>query len=198
MEYRIDKSGIVWNKEQYIREKQTININFTLDQILIMWNNMMIVSVDSYDSSSSTLEHIRQVNEFLIESSKEILMRAIKHDATKLTGIEKDIFDKWTPILAKIEYGTDEYKESLNKIKPALDNHYKYNSHHPEYYQNGVDDMDLFDIIEMLNDWKAATLRTKLGDIKKSVALNQKRFKISEQLYNILINTINKYNWLSK
>lgn len=50
--------------------------------------------------------------------------------------------------------------------------------------------MNLVDIIEMLCDWKAATLRHADGDIYKSIEINQKRFGYSDELKSIFINTI--------
>ena len=49
--------------------------------------------------------------------------------------------------------------------------------------------MNLIDIIEMLCDWKAATMRHNDGNIYKSIDLNQKRFKYSNELKDIFINT---------
>ena len=64
------------------------------------------------------------------------------------------------------------------------------NSHHPEHYESGVDGMNLFDVIEMLLDWKAASERHKDGDIAQSIEKNRVRFKISDQLAEILHNTV--------
>jgi hypothetical protein len=50
--------------------------------------------------------------------------------------------------------------------------------------------MNLIDLIEMLCDWKAATLRHKNGDIYESLEINSKRFKYDKQLKNIFKNTI--------
>lgn len=41
--------------------------------------------------------------------------------------------------------------------------------------------MQPLDIVEMLCDWKASTLRYKGGDIKESVRLNNGRFGYSEE-----------------
>ena len=54
----------------------------------------------------------------------------------------------------------------------------------------GLDGMSLMDIIEMLCDWQAATLRHADGDILKSIEINQKRFKYSDEMKQILLNTI--------
>jgi len=53
--------------------------------------------------------------------------------------------------------------------------------------------MNLIDLCEMISDWKGATLRHNDGDILKSIELNQKRFSYSDELKQILINTVNEY-----
>jgi hypothetical protein len=50
--------------------------------------------------------------------------------------------------------------------------------------------MNLIDILEMLCDWKAASMRHKTGDIRKSIEINKKRFGISEDIEQILLNTV--------
>ena len=75
-------------------------------------------------------------------------------------------------------------------LKPALDHHYLNNDHHPEWHPNGVDAMDLCQLVEMFCDWKAATERTKDGDINKSIDINQERFKLDPQLVKIFKNSI--------
>jgi len=148
-----------------------------------------------YDSKADTLQHIKRVNELLLTAVSELLNRAGKHDSSKLESPEKELFDEYTPKLKNCTYGSDEYKEFLKGLKVALDHHYENNSHHPEHYENGVNGFDLFDLVEMLFDWKAATERHADGDIRKSIEINKERFKISEQLCDILRNTVNRMNW---
>ena len=50
--------------------------------------------------------------------------------------------------------------------------------------------MNLVDLIEMICDWKAASERHADGDIYKSIEINQKRFGYSDELKQILKNTI--------
>lgn len=57
-------------------------------------------------------------------------------------------------------------------------------------YVSSVNEMNLFDILEMLVDWVAATKRHSDGDIHKSIEINTKRFSLSPQLVEILKNTI--------
>ena len=80
-------------------------------------------------------------------------------------------------------------------MKPALMNHYAINSHHPEFYKNGVDGMDLMDLVEMFCDWKAATERHVDGSPENSIGINAKRFELSPQLEMIFRNTKYQLNW---
>jgi hypothetical protein len=55
--------------------------------------------------------------------------------------------------------------------------------------------MKLFDVLEMLMDWKAASERHADGDIRRSLVINTDRFKLSPQLVSILANTIRERGW---
>jgi len=150
---------------------------------------------DGFDSTVDTLKHIKRVKQLLTEAAAELIKRANCHDDSKLVAPEKELFDKLTPMLAKLTYGSDEYKASLAELKPALDHHYENNTHHPEHYKNGIDGMDMFDIIEMLLDWKAAGERHTDGNIYDSIKKNKERFKMSDQLVNIYENTAKNLGW---
>lgn len=146
-----------------------------------------------YDSTLSTLEHKRTVQNLLTSFAAELLARGCFHDDSKLESPEKELFDKYTPLLETLEYGSEEYKQSLELLKPALEHHYANNPHHPQYYPNGVNGMTLFDIVEMFLDWSAAVERTKDGDIYKSLEINEKRFGINPQLTQIFKNTVDAF-----
>lgn len=142
------------------------------------------------DSREKTQEHIDEVRKQIDIICDILEERGKNHDKSKLEDFEKPYFDENTENLAKEVYGSDEYKKSLEKLKPALEHHYKVNSHHPEHYENGIDGMNLYDIIEMWADWNAAVKRNKDGDIRKSLEINSRRFNLSNQLINIFNNTI--------
>ena len=145
-----------------------------------------------YSSEAETLQHIKKVNSYLIDASIELLKRAKNHDTSKLFPPEKELFDEMTQKLKNLKFGSQEYQDSLGKLKPALDHHYANNSHHPQFYENGIDGMDLFDLIEMFFDWKAAGERMDSGNIYKSIEVNKDRFNMSAQLVNIFNNTAKK------
>lgn len=55
---------------------------------------------------------------------------------------------------------------------------------------SSVNNMNLFDLIEMFIDWNAACQRHADGDIDKSIKINTARFALSPQLVEIFKNTI--------
>lgn len=83
---------------------------------------------------------------------------------------------------------------TLKEMNIALQHHYANYRHHPEHFDNGITDMNLVDIVEMLCDWKAASLRHNGGDIIKSIELSAKRFGCDDQLKQIFINTVKMFN----
>lgn len=148
---------------------------------------------DSEDSLQDTLNHKKLVKNNCDIIAKEIENRGIIHDNSKLSGEEKIGYDKITNNLKDLKYGSPEYKKSLNQSKNVIQLHYANNRHHPEHFENGVNNMNLVDIIEMVCDWCASCKRTKNGDILKSLEINKKRFNISDQLFDIIKNTIIEY-----
>jgi len=149
----------------------------------------------TYDSAPDTQLHIKTVRGFIDQFIYRLGERGSRHDASKLESPEKELFDEYTPKLRDMTYGSDEYKACLGQMGVALKHHYAVNSHHPEFHENGVSGMDLLDVFEMLADWRAATSRHADGDIVKSLEINRKRFGLSDQLFEILMNTIDRMGW---
>jgi len=156
-----------------------------------------------------TKKHIKEVELLLLRIVSELENRAIAHDLSKFSKYELPIFEKYTSKLRDTTYGSDEYKQFLKEMKPALDHHYANNRHHPEcftltvaddfqYHEKGKKNticcMNLIDIVEMLCDWMAATKRHTDGDIMKSIEINQERFGYSDELKQIFINTVSTIN----
>lgn len=142
-----------------------------------------------------TYKHIFKVLTFMSRLAKDLMLRGIFHDASKLESPEAEIFDIYTPKLKSTTFGSDQYNQYLKEMKVALEHHYAKNSHHPQYFNNGIQGMTLLDMLEMLADWKAATLRHDDGDLLKSVEINKKRFGYSDELEQIFLNTIAYMGW---
>jgi hypothetical protein len=154
----------------------------------------MNFSKEEIECYKKTTEHIEAVSKCLNEMIILIKERAENHDANKLQSPEFKIFAEWTPKLSEMTYGSEEYTEALKQMKPALDHHYANSRHHPEFHSNGIKDMNLIDLLEMLLDWYCSTKRMKNGNIMKSIEINQKRFGYSDELANILRNTVELIN----
>lgn len=146
-------------------------------------------------SQFKTMRHIEAVRNFLQACIKELLNRAAGHDQSKLQPPELAIFNEHTPKLRNLVYGSKEYKQCMDEMRPALQHHYSVNRHHPEYHGKRIQGMHLLDLIEMLCDWKAATLRHDTGNIYKSLDINAERYSYSAELKRILKNTI---DWLEE
>jgi hypothetical protein len=115
--------------------------------------------------------------------------RCITHDQSKFSPIEVGLFDTYTPLLKTTEFGSPEYKGFLVALKPALDNHYAFNRHHPEHYSNGIAGMNLIDAIEMCCDWTASGLRTSKGSFEGSIKVTRPRFGYGTAMTKLLTNT---------
>lgn len=142
-----------------------------------------------------TLDHIFKVRRFLMTLTDELYERGMLHDQSKLEEPEQSGYAALQIRLTDCEYGTDEYRAALAEAGPTIAHHYAANRHHPEHWPGGVEDMTLIDIVEMLCDWKAASLRTKQGSILASIDHNEQRFKLSPQLAAILRNTVRELGW---
>ena len=136
-----------------------------------------------------TIKHIERVRYYLRIMTDKLTNRGVIHDKTKLESPEVELFTEFTPCLAELKYGSEEYKENLAGLKPALEHHYANSRHHPEHFSKGINDMNLIDIMEMLCDWKAAGERQRDGNLLKSIELNAQRFGYDDQLKQIFINT---------
>lgn len=152
---------------------------------------------ETMDVVRTTLEHIHKVGLYLANVANRISIRGIVHDLSKFDDAEIETFVRMTPKLRGMTYGSSEYAEALAEMKPALDHHYKNNRHHPEYWEFGVCQMSLIDLIEMLCDWKAATERHADGDLVRSMKQNRERFGISDGVFLALVNTACELNWIS-
>ena len=145
-----------------------------------------------YDSRADTLAHMHAVRDRIGVFIAVMLERARKHDASKFSPEEKPAFDAAMPRLRGMSYGSAEYRAVVREMWAALQHHYQENSHHPEHYGNeGVAGMDLFDVVEMVCDWMAASLRNQADGVK--LDHNVELYHIEPQLASIIANTLARW-----
>ena len=158
----------------------------------------MTMEKDELFFENETRKHQQAVGELMSRFARELLRRASIHDDSKLESPERETFIRVTAKLKGLTYGSDEYKVQLEEMGEALHHHYLHNRHHPEFFdtdpsRNGVGEMTLVDVVEMLCDWYAATKRHADGDIYESIRINRERFRISDQLTDVLRNTVSGF-----
>ena len=123
----------------------------------------------------------------------ELLDRKANHDKTKLEYPEKQEFDKCTPKLKELTYGSLEYQQNLYILRNALAHHYRYNRHHPEHFGNGIYGMSIMDLTEMICDWKASSERQNDGNVFDGIEKSSQRFNYDKKMVKVLSNTVQKY-----
>jgi len=140
----------------------------------------------NYDCTKDVLEHRERVTFWLKWLIEVLELRAEVHDESKLHSPEKEVFDEFTPKLKTLEFGSNEYQATLEKMGEGLKHHYSKNPHHPENHEKGIDGMAIWDLVEMLADWVAAA---SAKNTNIDLDYLQKRFNISPQLRNVIENT---------
>ena len=131
--------------------------------------------------------HKKEVFIILVKAIFELSERAINHDESKFNPIEKKIFSKND---FKYKFGTKEYENNKENLKIALRHHYALNRHHPEFFEYGIEEMNLIDLLEMIADWMSASKHYENGDINKSINILKTKYKIGLQLEKVLRNTV--------
>jgi hypothetical protein len=111
--------------------------------------------------------------------------------------VELDVYTPGTQAMERVLRGRGYDRVTAAGIWRAMDREgkhydltfvgYPIKGGHPQSMLRG---MNLFDVLEMLCDWLAATKRHADGDIRKSVEINQERFGYGDELKRILLNTL--------
>ena len=126
----------------------------------------------SEKSLIDTINHIRLVQKFMAEIISRLEKRLLLHDDSKLNEPELSGYDGLSDAPKGLEYGSTEYRAA---------------------FQNGINDMDLIQIIEMLADWKAASTRNS-DTLKTTLDKTLERFGVNDQLA-LIIRTIADTLW---
>ena len=122
--------------------------------------------------------------------------RGENHDDDKLEGDTLDYFYEISGKFEHAKFGSQEYENVLERLKPTLDKHYMINDHHPQHNKNGISGMNLMSILEMLVDWKSASSAYGDTPFEESMMINKKRFNIDEQLFEVMRNTAKSLGYL--
>lgn len=149
------------------------------------------------------MEHKARVKQWIEVFIKELRRRADIHDDSKLREPE---ISGWRAMdkEPRYKYGTKEYFDKVDKYKWLMEQHWKSNRHHPEYWTLNPDKQsrDLIDIIEMLSDWLGySSKKPSYKEAKKLVEEQTKRYDLDKiedidknpPLYTLIMNTLTNY-----
>lgn len=139
--------------------------------------------------------HRWRVFQYMNRIAQEVMRRGNEHDQSKLESPELEIYAHNVDEFEKYPFGSEGYNKAKAALKEATDHHFKHNRHHPEHFEDGIEGMNLVDLLEVVCDWKSATLNhpEQPGDMQKSLQVAVERYKISPQLAKILYNTMRDY-----
>ena len=136
--------------------------------------------------------HISRVRRHINTFIQLLIRRAEKHDKSKL---EEPELSWWKEMdkEPRYPYGSEEYKQKIKRWNKVFKHHYQYNRHHPEHYEYGVCEMTLIDIVEMMCDWLGYKDTTTVTEALKVCDEQMARYNISEELRQIIFNTLLRY-----
>lgn len=136
--------------------------------------------------------HISRVRRHIDTFIQLLIRRAENHDKSKL---EEPELSWWKEMdkEPRYPYGSEEYKQKIKRWDKVFKHHYKYNRHHPEHYEYGVSEMTLIDIVEMMCDWLGYKDTTTVTEALKVCDEQMARYDISEELRQIIFNTLLRY-----
>ncbi len=137
-------------------------------------------------------EHIDAVARRLDLFSNALLERGKCHDASKLEEPEIK-YEAWgSEKLKGLTYKSDAFNHICDIMWSGTEKHFANNKHHVQAHENGVLDMTLIDLIELLCDYKSASERYPDADVRMSIKANADKFNFGEPLKQILLNTLDE------
>lgn len=135
-----------------------------------------------------------EIAKHMAKFSGELLYRSSIHDLSKFSDDEFDVNAANVQDFGKFPFNSPQELELRERLAPAQKLHKKRNRHHPEHFEDGVDGMNLIDVLEMLVDWKASSSRYPGDSMRKSLNVCVERYNFSPQLVKILENTCKDFN----
>lgn len=144
------------------------------------------------ETKSYTLQHINRVRKRISCFVNILEQRAKEHDKSKL---EEPELIGWVAMdqEQKYEYGSPAYYDKMERYKEVFEHHYAVNRHHPEFFHNPEQEMNLVDLIEMLCDWFSYKEEFTYEEGYRCINEQCKRFHFSHTLKKILLNTFQAF-----
>lgn len=148
--------------------------------------------MEQIDTEDYIKGHISRVRKHINTFIQLLIRRSINHDKSKL---EEPELSWWKQMdqEPRYPYGSEEYKEKTKRWDKVFKHHYQYNRHHPEFYENGINDMTLVDIVEMMCDWLGYKQTISITEAMNVCDEQMKRYNIANELRQVIFNTLLRY-----
>jgi hypothetical protein len=131
------------------------------------------------------LSHQAQVKARLSALARELEKRADLHDLSNFKADEFEGFVEINQIARKYPFGSPEYKASISDNK-TIELHFSRNRHHPEFFANGISDMNFVDFVEMVIDWLGASAVYGTGAFEDALQKQIERFDLQPDEINLI------------
>ncbi len=141
-----------------------------------------------------TIAHKESIARYMAKFSAELAYRAAIHDNSKFQKDELEGYSECADEFNTHPFDSAAERLLREKLTKVMSLHRTRNRHHPEYFENGIDDMNLIDLIEMISDWKSASERAPGDSVRKGLPIMKDKYNISPQLLKILENTFRDFN----
>lgn len=137
------------------------------------------MSADEVVALATIQRHRDMVRLALRQVAEELERRGLGHDLSKLEADEIAGFVRVNRIARKHRYGSEEYRAAMKSEAETIHLHYSRNSHHPEHWLKSEvpESMGLFDLVEMVCDWRGAYLGYgSQGTWRENIARQHERY----------------------
>jgi len=139
--------------------------------------------LSAYRHKMRVAEHSTSVSELLSGFIADLIKRVGKHDRDKTIEPQLSLWIKTEDVEIPVS------NLDNPNLKAAVEAHWKSSDHHPEHYENGISDMNLLTLVEMVVDW-SARLDNNPNSIKAWMQSARERWDICPKFAKVLSNTI--------
>lgn len=134
-------------------------------------------------------EHRALVHDKMATVSRDINTRARHHDQSSLNGSEFRIYEEHFDELQKYPMFDPRRDAVLKEMRVATMYHHNANDHHPEHFDDGINGMNLIQMIEFVADIMSQSEQNGI-DVYEMLPLLKDQYDISSQLYQVILNTV--------
>ena len=88
------------------------------------------------------------VQDKLSTVARELISRGRTHYNSALGSPEIEVYHRFFPEYRQYKIGDPRKDEVFTQMAGAIGHHFRYNDHHPEHFENGINEMDLIQHIQ--------------------------------------------------